>query len=69
MLLGQSQRFERELRARAGVNDKVHYLHEATPSRLREVAVLSNTQKLIQRVTEKEEILAYVPNEKIRENL
>lgn len=33
-LLGQSQRFESQPRAGTGLNDKVHLLQEATPSRL-----------------------------------
>lgn len=38
----QSQRFERQVGARARLNEKVHHLHRST-SRMREVAVLLNT--------------------------
>lgn len=55
-----------EKTARAGVNDKVHPLHEATPSRLGEEAVSSNAQKPIQRVQEDEEAEEYVLNENTR---
>ena len=48
------------------MNSKVHLLHQATPSRLEEVAVLSNAQKLTQRVKENEETEDYVPNERKR---
>ena len=39
MLHGQSQRLEIQPKARVRLNDKVHFLHKATPSRLEEVAV------------------------------
>lgn len=38
------------------MKNKVYPLHEVTPSRLREVAVLHNAQKPTQRVKENEEM-------------
>ena len=40
----------------------ISFLHEATPSRLEEVAVLSNAQNQ-QRVKENEEMEEYVPDD------
>lgn len=39
--LVQTQKFERQTKAVAGMNEKFHLLHEATPSRLGEVVVSS----------------------------
>ena len=52
----------RDDQVRAGFYSKVHLLHEATPSRLEEVAVLSNAQNQ-QRVKENEEMEEYVPDD------
>ena len=59
-------KFERLLRVRAGLNDKLHLLHIATPSRKRVEAVLSNAWKPTERVRENEEAQGYVLNEKAR---
>lgn len=45
------------------MNDKVHLLHKTTPSRLGNVAVLSNMQTPIQRAKEIEET-EYIQNKK-----
>ena len=58
--LGQPQRFERQLKDPAEVNDKVHFQHNTTPSRLAEMAVLSNAQKPTKRVKENKEIEEYI---------
>ena len=44
------------------LNNKVHLLHKATLSGLGEVAVLSNAQKLIQKVKQSKETEEYVLN-------
>ena len=41
MLHGQAQRFERQQTAWAGLKNKENFLHEAMPSTLGEVVVLS----------------------------
>ena len=46
--------------------DKVQFLHHTTPSRLQEVAVLSNVQKQIQKVKASREIENCAPNKRIR---
>ena len=48
------------------MNNKILLLNKATPSKLVEVAVLSNAQKLTQTVKENEEIEEYVPNKRAR---
>lgn len=47
------------------MNEKVHLLQEATPSRLGEVAVSANLRNQ-HRVKQKEETKDYVPNERTR---
>ena len=56
--LGQLQRFERQTRLQAGLTDEV-FLRETIPSRLEEVAVLSNVQKPTQRTKKNEETRIY----------
>ena len=46
------------------MNSKFHLLQKASPSRLGEVAVSSNTKKQTQRVKQNEETEKYVPNKK-----
>ena len=48
------------------MNNKIHLLHKATPSRLGEVVVLSNVYKPTERVKENEETEEYVPKERTR---
>lgn len=45
----------RQPKTKAGLNNKFHLLYEATTSRLGEVAVLSNAQKLIKSTKENKE--------------
>ena len=56
----------KENQVRAGLNDKSYLLHENIPSRLEEVAVLSNTWKPTQRVKKNKETDEYVPNKRTR---
>lgn len=62
--LGESQSFERQLKALAGLNDKTHLTTQDHPAKTweKEVAVLSNTY----RVQEDEEIEEYVSNRRTR---
>ena len=65
-LLGQAQRFERQPKANAGLNDKVHLLQGATPSKVGEVIVSATIQKSAEKVKQNEEIEVYVPNARTR---
>lgn len=56
----------RQSRARKGLNDKLHLLHEATLSRLGVVAILPNSYKPTMRVKQIEETEEYVPNKGTR---
>lgn len=56
----------RQSRARKGLNNKLHLLHEATLSRLGVVAILPNSYKPTKRVKQIEETEEYVPNKGTR---
>ena len=58
--LGQSQRFERQPRAWAGLIDEVHLLHKTTLLRLEKGTLLSNAWEPTQRFKENKERKEYI---------
>ena len=46
-----------------------HLLYKATPSRLRDIADISNIWNQTQRARQNEETKEYIPNKRIRQNL
>lgn len=60
--LNNRKDFERQQRARARKDDKFHFLHKTTSSRLGRAAALSTAQKPTEGQKENEETQEYVAN-------
>ena len=59
------KKFEKQPRARVGMNNMIHFLHKTTLSRLEEVPVFSNAQKSTERIKKTKE-QEYFINKRIR---
>ena len=60
--VSQTQRFEKQPTASTQLNNKLHFLHETTPSRLGRAAALSTAQKPTEGQKENKETQEYVAN-------